>query len=196
MVITSLSQLDPNGTYTYADYLLWKFEERIEILKGKIAQMAAPNRIHQNISGNLFLMFGNALWKSPSKVYAAPFDVRLTRMNLKGNKEVTTVVQPDICVICEPSKLDVRGCVGAPDLIIEILSPGNGKKEMKDKFEIYQENGVKEYWIVMPDFQAVQVFILNDKGKYIGQPPVVSGDTLKTNIVPDLVINISDVFAE
>lgn len=145
MAITSFSQLDPQGSYTYADYLLWKFEERIEILRGKISQMAAPNRSHQNVSMKLSLLLGNALWRSPCKVYAAPFDVRLTRINKAQNTQVTTVVQPDLCVICDPAKLDDRGCLGAPDLIVEILSPGNSRKEMKDKFEIYEENGVLEY---------------------------------------------------
>ena len=196
MNITSLSQLDPEGSYTYADYLLWKFEERLEILKGKIAQMAAPNRAHQRISGNLFLMFGTALWRNQCKVYAAPFDVRLTRQHPKQNKEVTTVVQPDLCVICDPTKLDDRGCIGAPDLIVEILSPGNSRKEMKDKFEIYEENGVTEYWVVLPEFQTIQVYRLNEQGHYIGLPPAVSGEILKTSIIPNLEVNVGEVFEE
>lgn len=194
MAITSLSQLDPNGNYTYADYLLWKFEERVEILKGKITQMSAPSRQHQRISGRLFLAFGNALGRGTCEVYAAPFDVRLSRFNARQNKEVYTVVQPDLCVICDPSKLDAKGCIGAPDLIVEILSPGNSRKEMKDKFEIYQENGVQEYWIVFPDFQSIQVFRLNEQGTYVGLPPVVPGDILMTPIIPDLKIDIANIF--
>lgn len=194
MAITSLSQLDPNGNYTYADYLLWKFEERLEILKGKITQMSAPSRQHQRISGRLFLAFGNALGRGTCEVYAAPFDVRLSRFNARQNKEVYTVVQPDLCVICDPSKLDAKGCIGAPDLIVEILSPGNSRKEMKDKFEIYQENGVQEYWIVFPDFQSIQVFRLNEQGTYVGLPPVVPGDILMTPIIPDLKIDVASIF--
>lgn len=196
MVITSLSQLDPEGSYTYADYLRWKFEERIEILRGKIAQMSAPNRMHQNISMRLSLMLGNALWHSTCKVYAAPFDVRLTRQNKTQNEAVTTVVQPDLCVICDPNKLDARGCIGAPDLIVEILSPGNSRKEMKDKFEIYQESGVLEYWIVMPEHQSIQVFTLNAQGKYVGMPPAVADDILTTPIIPHLEVNVKQVFEE
>ena len=194
MAITSLSQLDPNGNYTYADYLLWKFEERLEILKGKITQMSAPSRQHQRISGRLFLAFGNALGRGTCEVYAAPFDVRLSRFNARQNKEVYTVVQPDLCVICDPSKLDAKGCIGSPDLIVEILSPGNSRKEMKDKFEIYQENGVQEYWIVFPDFQSIQVFRLNEQGTYVGLPPVVPGDILMTPIIPDLKIDVASIF--
>lgn len=196
MAITSLSQLDPEGTYTYADYLMWKFEERVELLKGKIAQTSAPNRIHQRISGRLFLSLGNALAGSKCEVYAAPFDVRLTKFSKAQNKTISTVVQPDLCFICDPGKLDARGCIGPPDLIIEVLSPGNSKKEMKDKFELYEESGVAEYWIVFPDFQTIQVFQLNRQGKYIGLPPSVSGDVLTTPVVPALAMNVGEIFKD
>ena len=194
MPITSLDQLDPNGTYTYADYLLWQFTERVELLRGKIRQMAAPNRKHQDISGTIQYALKTALLNSPCKVYNAPFDVRLTRM--RNDKEVKTVVQPDLCVICDLSKLDDRGCNGAPDLIVEILSPGNSRTEMKDKFELYQEAGVLEYWIVSPIEKAVQVFQLNEHGRFVGLPPVVEGDILTTPIVPNLAMDVTEVFAD
>lgn len=193
-MITSISQLDPNGSYTYADYLLWKFEERIELLRGKIHRMAAPSRLHQGISGNIHRLLSNALWKTPCKVYTAPFDVRLTRT--KNDKQVKTVVQPDLSVICDPTKLDDRGCSGPPELIIEILSPGNSKTEMKDKFELYQEAGVLEYWIVSPIEKTVQVFKLNDEGIYIGLAPKVEDDMLSTPIIPNLEIDLMEIFTE
>lgn len=192
--ITSLSQLDPQASYTYADYLTWKIQERVELLRGKIRQMAAPNRMHQGISGNLHHYLSNALWKSPCKVYAAPFDVRLTRFNKLKNKEVTTVVQPDLCVICDPKKLDARGCIGAPDLVIEILSPGNSQTEMKDKFDLYEEAGVLEYWLVHPGERSVQIFQLNENGRYIGLRPYISGDTVTTPVVPGMEVPLADVF--
>lgn len=194
MPITSLSQLDPHANYTYADYLTWQIQERVELLRGKIRQMAAPNRVHQGISLNLSRMFSTALLKSPCKVYAAPFDVRLTRFNKLKNKEVTTVVQPDLCVICDPEKLDVRGCIGAPDLVVEILSPGNSKTEMKDKFDLYEEAGVREYWLVYPGERSVQIFQLNETGRYIGLRPYVDGDTVTTPIVPGMEVVLADVF--
>ena len=194
MVITSLDQLDPNGSYTYADYLLWQFSERVELLRGKIRQMAAPNRKHQGISQHLSVILGSALWKSPCKTYTAPFDVRLTRT--RNDREVTTVVQPDLCVICDPSKLDDRGCNGAPDLIIEILSPGNSRTEMRDKFELYQEAGVLEYWIANPTEKMIQVFRLNEHGQYIGLQPVVEGDILTTPIIPNLEVDVTEVFED
>lgn len=196
MTITSLDQLDPNGTYTYADYLLWQFEERVELLRGNIRQKPTPNRRHQEISGKLQYALTTALLRSTCKLYDAPFDVRLTRFNKAKNKDVITVVQPDLCVICDRSKLDDRGCNGAPDLIVEILSPGNSRTEMRDKFDLYQEAGVLEYWVVYPAEKVIQVWKLNEEGRYIGLPPVVEGDLLSTPIIPNLEVNVTDIFEE
>jgi Uma2 family endonuclease len=195
-MITSIDQLDPNGTYTYADYLLWKFDERVELLRGQLRLMAAPSRKHQGVNGNLYRLLANALAKSPCKIYIAPFDVRFMRFDTKKNKEVITVLQPDICVICDPAKLDDRGCLGAPDLIIEILSPGNSRTEMKDKFEIYQEAGVLEYWVVSPTENMIQVWKLNEQGFYIGLPPKVEGDFMTTPIIEGLVVDLVEVFLD
>jgi Uma2 family endonuclease len=192
MLITSLDQLDPNGSYTYADYLLWQFEERVELLRGKIRQMSTTSRLHQGIATGLTRVFANALWKSTCKVYAAPFDVRLTRAY--KDKEVITVVQPDLCVICDPSKLDARGCNGAPDLVIEILSPGNSRTEMRDKFDLYQEAGVLEYWIVNPTEKMIQVWKLNEQGFFIGLPPKVEGDVVTTPIIANLQVDVTEAF--
>ena len=194
MPITSLDQLDPNGSYTYADYLLWKFEERVELLRGKIRKMAAPSMKHQRTVTRFTRDIANALWKTPCQVFVAPFDVRLTRN--REDKDVVTVVQPDLCVICNPSKLDARGCNGTPDLIIEILSPGNSRIEMKDKFELYQEAGVLEYWIANPTEKMIQVFRLNEQGHYIGLPPSVEGDILTTPIIPNLGVDVTEVFVD
>jgi Uma2 family endonuclease len=193
-MITSLDQLDPNASYTYADYLLWQFSERVELLRGKIRKMAAPSMKHQRISIRFSRLVANALFKTPCQVFAAPFDVRLTRT--RNDRDVTTVVQPDLCVICDPSKLDERGCNGAPDLIIEILSPGNSRTEMKDKFELYQEAGVLEYWIVSPIEKTIQVFKLNENGIYIGLAPNVEGDLLTTPIVLNLELDVTEVFLD
>lgn len=194
MTITSLDQLDPNGTYTYADYLLWEFTERVELLRGKIRRMSAPSVKHQRISIRFSRLLANALWQSSCQVFAAPFDVRLSRK--RDDKEVKTVVQPDLCVICDPSKLDERGCNGAPDLIIEILSPGNSRTEMKDKFELYQEAGVLEYWVVSPVEKTIQVWTLDEQGIYISRQPKVEGDIVTTPIVPNLAVDVTEVFED
>ncbi|MDO4230236.1 MAG: Uma2 family endonuclease [Capnocytophaga sp.] len=192
MEITNINQLDLNKTYSYADYLLWKFQERIELFKGKILKMSpAPSRKHQEIAGNLYSEI-NILFKNQKcKLYFAPFDVRIPRES-KEDKEIFTVVQPDLCVICDESKLDDRGCIGAPDLVIEILSPGNSKREMKDKFKLYEEAGVLEYWIVDPNQESVLINVL-ENGKYKTLNPIVD-DEITSPIFPNLKIHTNDVF--
>jgi Uma2 family endonuclease len=190
----TFAELDLNGTYTYADYLKWTFEERLEIIKGKIFPMSAPARIHQRISSNLFGEIYLYLRDKKCEVYSAPFDVRLTPLEKNKSDKVHTIVQPDICVICDLDKLDDKGCVGAPDLMIEILSPGNTRKEMKEKYEVYEENGVKEYWLVEPQDKCVFVYVLNEAGKYIGLQPVTDEDILISTTLPDLQIDLSRVF--
>ncbi|AYQ34010.1 Uma2 family endonuclease [Runella sp. SP2] len=197
MSVMTFEELDLNGTYSYADYLKWTFEERLELIKGKIFNMSpTPARRHQKISRQLFTPISNVLDGKRCEVYSAPFDVRLTP--LKGKKradnQIYTVVQPDICVICDIDKLDDRGCIGAPDLIIEILSPGNTKKEMRDKYEVYEENGVKEYWLVEPNDNAIFVYVLNDEGKYIGLRPFTEDDVITTSILPELEISVAKIF--
>lgn len=200
-VITDLSQLDTEKVYTYADYLLWQFSERVELIKGKIFHMSpAPNKRHQQVSRKLFLQVGNylELHKKGYELFAAPFDVRLldNKKSKQSNKDIYTVVQPDLCVICDESKLDDKGCIGATDVIIEILSPGNSKKEMKIKYELYQENGVKEYWIVVPQEQFVQQFALNSQGKYELVKIYTDEDMLSTPLFPDLHVDLSSVLEE
>ncbi|MBL7794846.1 MAG: Uma2 family endonuclease [Saprospiraceae bacterium] len=192
--ITDISQLDPEGRYTYADYLLWRLKERVELIRGRILKMSpAPGTAHQHVSGNIQGIFWNYFKGKSCKVFAAPFDVRLPVSRKKGQD--STVVQPDLCVICDDSKLDERGCAGAPDLIVEILSPGNSKRELKIKFEVYEEAGVREYWVVNPLEKVVLVFVLNEAGKYIGLAPLVDDDTLKAHIFPELALDLREVFA-
>ncbi|AIK17360.1 Uma2 family endonuclease [Glaesserella parasuis] len=188
--ITSLSQLDLNGSYSYGDYLKWKFQERVEIIKGKIMAMSpAPNRLHQRISMKLTKAFLDVFDSHQCELYVAPFDVRFP----DSNGKIKTVVQPDLCVICDPNKLDEKGCIGAPDLIVEILSPGNSKREMKDKYELYQEQGVSEYWIVRPEEQHIQIYVL-ENGRYIGVQPVVEGDVITSIKFPALSFDTSGLY--
>ena len=122
------------------------------------------------------------------------FDVRLLNKKLSSpDKDIFTVVQPDLCVICDEEKLDERGCNGVPDLVIEILSPGNSKKEMGIKFELYEEAGVKEYWIVEPAEKAVFVYYLSDE-KLIGQRPLTTDDTIKSPLFPELNFAVETIF--
>ena len=120
--------------------------------------------------------------------------MRLPRKNEK-DEEILTVLQPDLCVICNPEKIDSRGCLGAPDLVVEILSPGNSQKELDNKFRIYEEAGVAEYWIVDPEHEAVWVNVLRD-GEYVTQKPVAMGKTVTSVKFADLEINTADIFTK
>jgi Uma2 family endonuclease len=191
----SFASLDLTKSYTYADYLKWTFDEAVELIKGKIFRMSpAPSRYHQRVSNNLFLCIGVFLRKKKCQVYTAPFDVRMKRKGAKDD-ETFDVVQPDICVICDPSKLDAKGCNGAPDWVVEILSPGNSNKEKRFKFELYQEAGVKEYWIVEPEYKSLEVYVLQGD-KFVGLAPYIDEDVVSPTIFPDLKIDLKEVFED
>lgn len=192
-MITELSQLDLTQHYTYADYLTWQFEERVELLWGKVFPMAAPKRLHQDASRNLEFELVTYLKDKSCKVYNAPFDVRLPVPNPRKRGSVETVVQPDICVVCDMAKLDDAGCIGAPDWIIEITSPGTMKKDFNEKFVLYEQVGVREYWIVVPGDKVVYVFALQQGvfeqiGIYEKAGPIAS------YLFPDLQVEHTDIF--
>lgn len=190
-LIKNFSDLDLTKTYTYSDYLLWQFSERVELIRGYILKMSpAPSRNHQTISQNINKYFLNFFNNHSCSVYVAPFDVRLP---IPSTKENTTVVQPDLCIICDENKLDDKGCNGAPDLIVEILSPKNSKHDIDTKFNLYQESGVKEYWIVEPEERIVLVYSLRD-GAYIGSKPFSEGEIIKSPLFPEMTIDVKDIF--
>jgi Uma2 family endonuclease len=189
------SDLDLTKTYTYADYLKWTFDERLELIKGKIFKMSpAPNPLHQRLSFKLSLRVGNYLEGKSCEAFYAPFDVRIPRQH--GNdKEVITVLQPDFCVICDPSKVDGKGCLGAPDIVVEVLSPGNNKTELKNKYEVYEEAGVLEYWIIHPAEKTFLRYTLVG-GKFQTSRLLTIGDEVTTPILPGFVLSLEDLFAE
>jgi Uma2 family endonuclease len=188
-----LTDLDINKTYTYADYFKWKFEERVELIKGRIFRMSpAPNRRHQDLTGDIFNNLYNYLKGKKCKVYVAPFDVRLPRKS-KEDRDIITVLQPDICVICDPEKLDDRGCIGAPDLVVEILSPGNNSKELKNKYEVYEEAGVREYWVVSPQNETFVVYTLVN-GSFQATRTMVEGDVVRSTVLEGFSIDVSELF--
>ncbi len=195
----TFNQLDINGIYSYADYLMWKFEERVEIIAGRIFKMAAPDTRHQKVSMRLTLKIGVYLEKSACQLFSAPFDVRLPRESGQNldNQKIYDVVQPDLCVICNSDIIDARGCNGAPDLVVEILSKSTSRKDLKEKYELYEQSKVKEYWVVHPSEQTVIIYALNEQNKYVTNGKFLTfGDTLHTAIFPDLTINLADIFEE
>lgn len=192
-----IEEPDLSGTYTYADYLKWSWDEMTELIRGKIYKMSpAPGSKHQLVSGNLFGLIWSFLREKKCRVFDAPFDVRLPiNSRKKSDDQIQTVVQPDICVICDRSKIDERGCLGAPDWIIEILSPYTSSKDLNEKFEIYEEAGVNEYWVVHPQEQTVLVYTINGEGKYQGiLKPYTRKDKLSPVSLPGLTIDLSEVF--
>jgi len=194
--MNSIDDLDLTKTYTYADYYSWKFEERLELIKGKIFKMSpAPGNTHQEIALNIAGDLRNFLKNKSCKVYIAPFDVRLVREE-KSDKKVKTVVQPDVCVVCDLSKTaDNRGCLGAPDIVVEILSPGNNKKELNIKYDLYEEFGVKEYWVVYPNELSLVRYSLNKDGKFTTEEKAFTvGDIITTPILPGFELSLDDVF--
>lgn len=188
-MITDINQLDLNKRYSYSDYLQWEFKERVELIKGRVFKMPpAPSVRHQQVSRNLLHFLDPFLWKKTCQLFHAPFDVKL---NKKGKD---TVVQPDICVVCDASKLDDQSCNGAPDLIIEILSPGNSRKERKEKFELYEENEVKEYWLVDITENSIIVYTLSEQGRYVGSKPYVTGESAVSTVLAGLDIPLTELF--
>ncbi|MEX0596001.1 MAG: Uma2 family endonuclease, partial [Candidatus Paceibacterota bacterium] len=181
--ISDYNQLDLSKEYTYFDYFKWRFSERVELIYGKIVKMSpGPNTKHQSASSQISRIILNHFHNHPCKVFIAPFDVRLP---IPKKKADSTVVQPDIFVLCDLSKLDENGCKGAPDLVIEILSPGNSKHDLKTKFELYELAGVREYWIVDPINESILVYVLKNN-QYIGLKPVSIDDNVKSEIFPEL----------
>jgi Uma2 family endonuclease len=187
---------DLNLSYTYADYLKWDLPEMVELIRGKIYEMSpAPSSGHQRVSGNLFVAISLFLKKKKCEVFAAPFDVRLPGKKDKSDKGIESVVQPDICVVCDSAKIDDRGCLGAPDWIIEILSRHTSAKDLREKFELYEEVGVTEYWVIHPSDHTVLVYTLNAQGKYEGiLKPYTRSDKVQPKTLPGLIIDLAEIF--
>ena len=194
--IDDISALEPEATYSYADYLRWSFEERVELIKGKLFRMSpAPRRGHQGIGLALSSEIYGFLKRKPCKAYMAPFDVRFPNRPDDTDAQTFTVVQPDICVICDRSKLDDAGCKGAPDLIVEILSPSTASKDLNEKYQLYEEHGVKEYWVVYPGEAVLEIYELQE-GKYVSIGKFVKEDIVTSKVLPGLEIKLLEVFEE
>jgi Uma2 family endonuclease len=183
--------------YTYADYLTWPDDERWEIIDGvAYAMCPAPGRKHQLISRNLERQIDGYLKDKSCDMYHAPFDVRLSERTGFTDEKIETVVQPDLLIVCDKSKLDERGCIGAPDIVVEILSPSTATNDIKIKFDLYQRHGVKEYWIVHPEEQTVMVFKRGEDETFGKPERYAKDDKIPVPLLGDLVIDLAEVFAE
>ena len=182
--------------YTYADYLLWMDEQRRELINGIAYLFSAPTRFHADITSEILSIFK---WfvkkrKGKCKVYHAPFDVRLPKKGETANEKIDTVVQPDICVICDQSKLDDAGCIGAPDLIVEVQSPSTAKRDLREKFDLYEQSGVREYWIVYPGDKGITVYTLQENGKYNDGTTYMFSGKVPVGIFEGLEIDLKELF--
>jgi len=176
--------------YTYADYCTWDDGERWELIEGvPYAMSPAPFQRHQEICGEIFGQLREFLKGKHCKVFIAPFDVRLN-----ADKEDDTVCQPDVLVVCDNARLDGKRCNGAPDLIVEVLSPSTARHDRVVKFRLSQQAGVREYWLIDPDTETVQVNILKD-GQYYAQM-YAETDTAPVSVLEGCNIDLSGVFAQ
>jgi Uma2 family endonuclease len=182
--------------YTFGEYLNWPDEERWEIINGMAyAITPAPSTQHQRILVELTRQLSNYFLEKPCEVFAAPFDVRLPQGD-EEDEVIDTVVQPDLVVVCDPVKIDEKGCKGAPDLVVEIVSPATVQKDLKEKLTLYERVGVKEYWILHPFDKTIMVFKLNQMGQY-GRPDILTKDDhLKTGLFEDLTIDLKRIISE
>lgn len=180
-------------SYTFADCLTWPENERIELIDGEAVMMSLPSTVHQKISGELFRQLANFLEGKKCEVFSAPFGVRLFEKDGDSPENVDTMVEPDISVICDRDKLDRYGCKGAPDLIVEILSPSTQRRDRLIKLELYQRAGVREYWLVSPEEQTVQVLLFTN-GLLLPRELYKKGDVAKVNVLEGCFLELEKVF--
>ncbi|MFC4769551.1 Uma2 family endonuclease [Effusibacillus consociatus] len=190
----SITKFEPDTKYSYRDYLRWNDDQRWELIDGIPHNMTpAPSTKHQIILRELLVEFAVYLRGKPCEVFGAPFDVRLSAS--EQNEEIFNVVQPDISVVCDKKKIDEKGCKGAPDLIVEILSPSTAKKDKATKKKLYETYGVKEYWVLDPLNENIEVFVLNE-AKYGESQIYGKDDQLKVSIFEDLTIDLDSIFGK
>jgi Uma2 family endonuclease len=177
--------------WTYKDYREWELDpgERFELIDGVAYAMSAPNTEHQHISMVLSAKLFNFFEGKNCQPFAAPFDVRLF---FEEDDSDNTVVQPDLVVVCDPEKLGKESCQGAPDLVIEILSPSNTAIEMHRKLNLYLDAGVREYWVIDPEEKLVEVYNLKDE-RYEMRILRID-DTLQSTIFSDFAIPMKTIF--
>ena len=179
--------------YTYADYLSWDEQERIELIQGQPNMMAPPSRAHQKACGELFRQIANYLDGKKCEAYPAPFTVRLFEKQDDNTAGIDTVVEPGITVICDSDKLDDKGCKGAPDLIDEVVSPSSQRHDHLTKFNLYQQACVREYWLVDPLSKTAQAFVLQD-GYYVAVAFGTIGDVIKVHVLQGCFVELERVF--
>lgn len=194
-VVSTELHREAGGKFTYADYLTWPESERWEVIEGVVFDMSpAPGTEHQAVSFRLGGILYSFLKGKECQAFAAPFDVRLTEHLDAPDERIETVVQPDIVVVCDRAKLDKRGCLGPPDIAVEILSPATSYKDQTEKLFLYEKHLINEYWIVNPDGRYVMVYRFKEN-RY-GKPDyLMQDDILESGVLPGLKIHLREIWA-
>lgn len=189
--------LPQEKSYTFADLLEWENDlTRYELYDGQLRALASPSDEHQLILAELLTQIHAHLRGTCRRVYPAPFDVRLFERNGDHPQNVKTVVQPDLTIACKKNgQVDSRGIHGAPDLVVEILSPSTKQYDCLVKYKLYQQAGIKEYWIVDPDKKLVLVYTLVD-GQYYVPEVYTARDSVPVGVLEDCSVDLTAVFPE
>lgn len=191
-----VNEPDLSGTYTAKDYLSWKVDDLMELIRGKIFKMTSPVDSHQIVFSDLYAqMIRSAKLKEGCRIWQAPFDVYLIQPG-EDWKQTKNIVEPDLFITCDPSKIQRRGCMGAPDFVVEILSPSTRKKDITHKFELYEEYGVREYWMVSTEERMIISNLLNAEGKYETQKPAVEGQVISPRDFPEIKVDLQELFKD
>ena len=189
-----MEERKPESVYTYADLLEWDEETRYELYDGDPVALASPTPDHQRVVRQMLVQIEAFISGSGCRgeAFPAPLDVRLFEEDGDRPEDTTTVVQPDLLVVCDKDKLDRHGVHGAPDFVLEVTSPSTHRNDLYVKFSLYRRAGVREYWIVDPEAKAVQTFTLED-GRYMAQV-FTRTDQAPVRIFPGLTIDLTAVF--
>jgi Uma2 family endonuclease len=155
----------------------------------------APSMAHQALCVELVHAIRSFLGKSGCRVFVAPFDVLLPDTPGQAEDEVSNVVQPDLAVICDPSRLRSFGCLGAPDWVIEILSPYTSRRDMAEKRSLYERHGVREYWVIDPGNRYIHVYLRAENGRYADPQVYVGTATVRSTVCPGFELRLAELFA-
>ncbi len=184
---------EETALWTFADFLAWEGRGNIEIIHGEPVRLETPIRVHQEISRELMRQFAGYLEGKRGRVYSAPFSVRPFARRTDRPEDISDVLEPDLTVVCDEAKLDRYGCCGAPDLVVEILSPATENNDRVRKKDMYQRAGVKEYWLVSPREQTVEVFLLAE-GVYREQRTYGAEESILVSVLENLTVDLKPVF--
>ena len=183
--------------YSYADYLTWLDDKTREIINGVVKLMPfSVTSTHAELSAKILckLMIHIEKRKGRCKVYHAPFDVRLPKNGETADDKIYTILQPDVCVVCDLSKLDEKGCLGAPDLVVEVQSPSTARYDLTKKFHVYEEAGVREYWVVFSKKVLITVFHLQENGKFDEGTVFKINNKVTSRVLEGLEIDMEKLF--